>query len=72
MRVRQVKDDDQEKIEKGCNLLFELIKNNQKEIEPALWISAMICILAENFARCGMPFENFKDEMKKCVEHYKY
>lgn len=70
MKVREPKDTDQLEIQKAVGLLVEFI--NQQDIEPSLWIGAMIAVLANNFADNDIPYKYFKKEMKVIVEHYKY
>jgi hypothetical protein len=72
MKIRQKKETDQEDTEKAYNLLLELIRSNQKEIEPALWVGAMICALSENYEKSGVSFEKFLHEIMLCMNHYRY
>lgn len=72
MRLRDPKTTDHDNVEKALNLLLELIRSHQKEIEPALWTSAMICALADNYEKSGVPYEFFKQEMEECMSHYAY
>jgi hypothetical protein len=62
----------QEKTSKAHGLLLKLIIKHQKEIEPRLWIGAMICALADNFERSGHSFEDFKQELQDAADFYKY
>lgn len=72
MKFRKGKASDQDNVEKAFILLLDLIENNQKEIEPTLWVGAMICALAQSFKDGDIPFEQFKKEMNLAIEHYKY
>lgn len=72
MKIRKGKSTDQENTHKAFQLLMRLIKTHQKEIEPALWVGAMIGALAENFEESGVAFDVFNKEMMRAVQHYKY
>ncbi len=72
MRFREPKEDDQENIQKAYELLMDLIEQNERDIEAALWVGAMICALAENYEKSGISFQQFKTEISQCVEYYKY
>ncbi len=72
MKLRKPQKSDQIKSQKALDLLIELIKNNQKEIDPALWIGAMIAALAHNFEKSEIPFVFFKREINACIDHYRY
>ncbi len=72
MKKRKPKSSDQEKVEKAYQILIETIQDNQKEIEPTLWIGAMIAALADNYEKSEIPFKFFKEEMNKCIDHYEY
>jgi hypothetical protein len=72
MKYRTPKADDQEKTHKAYELLLELIAVHQREIEPALWIGAMIGCLAENCEESDIPFVAFKKSIMEAIEHYRY
>lgn len=72
MRYREKKSNDQDDVEKAYQLLLKLIEKHQKTIEPALWVSAMICALAENYEKSGVSFYTFKREIDDCMHHYSY
>lgn len=72
MKLREPLPNDNEKVELAYQLLIELIKSHQSEIEPALWIGAMIGSLADNFEKSDIDFNYFKEEMLECIDHYKY
>lgn len=72
MRYREGQPDDQENVQKAYELLMDFIEIHQKEIEPSLWVGAMVCALAENYEKSGVPFSFFKIEMVKAVQNYKY
>ncbi len=72
MIVRTSKPTDQENTDKAYKLLLALIKKHQDEIEPSLWLGAMIGALAENADRSGISFKDFKSCMIEGVNHYKY
>jgi hypothetical protein len=72
MKKRKSKKDDNHKVQEAYKLLMDLIENNQKHIEPTLWIGAMICSLSENFEKSDIVFEDFRKEMIACIDHYKY
>lgn len=72
MRLRKRKKTDQAHAQKAYELLLDLIENNQREIEPTLWVGVMIGALAENYENSDVPFEFFKEEISQAVEHYRY
>lgn len=72
MKFRPLKKSDQKNVEKALQLLIELIILHQNKIEPSLWMGAMVAALAENCESSEVPFEDFKKEMIKCIDHYNY
>jgi len=72
MRIRDKKHTDQDNTIKAYELLMDLIISKQEDIEPALWIGAMICSLADNFEKSQIPFDEFKKTMIEGIDHYKY
>lgn len=72
MKKRKSKETDEENCKKAYDLLINLIKSHQEEIESVLWVGPMIAALAETFQYSEIPFEYFKEEMIKCIDHYKY
>ncbi len=72
MKYREPCETDQDGIEEAYILLLELIEKHQHKIEPALWVSAMVCALSETHEKSKVPFKMFKKEMTECVNHYKY
>ena len=67
---REHLDTDQENIDKAINNIIIAISCN-KEIEPALWASAMWSLLVNNYSK-SVTYEEFQCEMKNLVEHYKF
>jgi hypothetical protein len=72
VKFRESKPEDQEEAEKAFQLLLDLITHHQRQIEPSLWVGAMIGALADNYEKSGFPFKYFKKEMEEAVGHYKY
>ncbi len=68
--IRPPKDDDNEKTEKGFLLIMKLIKNHP-EIELTLWGGAFWGVLVNGYRNCGFTHEEFSEECKKVLAHYK-
>ena len=71
-KIRMPKDNDQEKIAAAWDLLLDLIKTHQNDIEPALWVAAMIGSLSENYEKSGVRYKDFKKLISNVVSLYKY
>ncbi len=72
MKTRQEKPTDQDKVKQAYQYLIELLQQREEEIEPSLWIGAMICILADTFEASGISFEQFKKQINNGMDFYKY
>lgn len=72
MKIREIKSTDQEQTQRAYELLYDLILNNQNNIDPTLWVGAMICALADNFKESGVSFDCFKKDIISAIDHYRY
>ena len=69
-KIRPPKDTDQENVEKGFQLILNLM-NEHKEIEPTLWASAVASVLATGYLDEGFSYNEFSQEIDDIKEHYK-
>ena len=60
--------DDLENAHKAFEILFDCMRSNS-QIEPTLWASALWSCLARGFINCNIPYEIFKSESYKAIEH---
>ncbi len=72
MKYRKGKNSDQCDTEKAYKLLLSLIMVHQSEIDPSLWVGAMVCALAENYKNSEIPFDLFRKDLINAIDHYKY
>lgn len=72
MKFRNPQPSDNEKTEKAARLLIHLIVDNQEEIEPSLWVGAMIAALADVHERSEVPFKLFRESLREAIDHYEY
>lgn len=70
--IRKPKPNDQQLCQKAYELLMDLLQKNQPEIESALWVGPMIAAISDAFLESGVPYKDFKDQMRQAVKHYKY
>lgn len=72
MNHREAKNTDQENVHKAYELLIDFIKAHEKQIEPTLWVGAMIAAISESYERSDVPYKLFKKEIEECIKFYKY
>lgn len=72
MKHRKPKADDQQKAHKAHKLLQDFVIQSQKEsnIESALFMGPMICVLAEVYKESNVPFNFFANELLEAAKHY--
>jgi len=61
---------DQESAKKAGELLCDLIETNP-EIEPRIWVSVLMGLLATSFKNSGIPYGVYVKEMKDSARFYK-
>jgi len=66
---RTSKDDDQDKIDRAVELIYELMGLN-KQIEPTLWAGAVISVLVMGYKNSGSSYKHFRREMSDALDHY--
>ncbi len=66
---REPKETDRENIEKGIELLKNLIISND-QIEPTLWTSVFIYALMKGYKNSGFTYLEFKELMEEAFQHY--
>lgn len=70
MKERIPRETDQEDVEKAFCILMEAIMKHQHKIEPALWVSACISAVQENYKLSGVSKKEYKKDILSCIEHY--
>ena len=70
MEYRQPKDNDDEMVRTAVKLLAAEIRCH-KEIEQALWISAMNYISCMSYVASGISHEKYCDDIDNLKSHYK-
>lgn len=68
--IRPRKSCDNENIEKGIKLLFELFQKNP-DIEPTLWAPAVFFVLISGYENCGFTYHEFRGELEQMCRHYR-
>lgn len=71
MKIRLSKNTDQEQIQKGFDLVKELMQQHP-EIEITLWAGVMWSILSDGYVASGVDYDEFKQELDKVKNHYKH
>ncbi len=69
LKKRKQKNNDQEKVDKAFDMIYELMSLNQS-IEPTLWASAVWSTLVNGYKQSGFTYNMFQEEVKKVVVHY--
>ena len=67
---REKKSTDQDLAEKALIKLLEFLES--QPYEGSIWAAAMFTAIANNFCDSGVGYEEYKEEMKKMVDSYKY
>ena len=62
MKIRPPKPDDQDQCDKACDLLYDFLKENN-HIEPTIWVSSMISVIAQSYINTGLSHEFFCREL---------
>jgi hypothetical protein len=70
MEKRNAKIDDQDQVEKGYNLIKDLMSKHP-EIESTLWSGAVWSILVDGYVASGISYDQFTDEWDNVKHHYK-
>ena len=70
MEIRKEKPTDTEQIDKGIDLVYDLIELNP-QIESTLWLSVFVFMLMEGHRNNKIPYYLFRQEMNRAFEHYR-
>lgn len=70
LKVREPKEDDQEKSEFCLSMICEFMKANL-DIDPALWMGAFLSFIATGMHVSGGSFQQFCETLDQVKEHYK-
>ena len=67
---REPQPDDQEETEKVFKMLINFI-DSYPEIEPNIWAGALWSTLVNGYLNSDLEYEEFVEDWKEAVEHYK-
>jgi hypothetical protein len=59
------------KIESALDLIRDLIEFNDN-IESKYWLAALIASISISFKSSGIPFKEFRNEIRDAFDHYEY
>jgi hypothetical protein len=69
-KYRPGKENDQENIDNGIDLIYALMEDNP-QIEPTLWAASIIRVLVNGYKNSKMSHNEFKFDMHSMIDYYR-